>query len=750
MLTGLQAIVQKVNRAASLNEAMAWLVEATCELFQTEVCSIYLADDEDRVLQLVSTQGLSLPQGEICTLAYGEGLVGLVATREEPLNLGDAQHHPAFKLITGLGEEPFHSFLGVPIIFRRRVLGVLTVQQRQPRVFAAEEEAALMTLASQLAPVLANVEERSRLLEASSGWRRSVKGQPGAPGVAIARAWVRLGSQSLDEITFAQVEDSQAELARFDLAVADTRAQLQALIDSLSSLPAEARAIFELYLQLLAPASLGEPVHQQIRSGVSAEWALKLVLGEAMGRFEAMEDAYLRERGADLRDLGNRLLSVLQGEQAAPAAGDGELVLVADEVTAAMLAEVPRAQLKGILSRRGSGHSHAAILARAMGIPAVMGVGSLPLSLVQGRALILDGYAGRCYFDPEPSLIREFERLVEEEKLLTEALGDMAGPALSLDGEAVTVMLNAGLSADADIASNLGVDGVGLYRTEVPFMLGSRLPGEAEQFRIYRHVLAAYQGKPVTLRTLDIGGDKTLPYMPIEEANPFLGWRGIRITLDQPDVFLIQLRAMLRAHQQLGNLRLMLPMVSSVAEVDEALRLLRQAHHELQEELGQAFELPDVGVMLEVPAILYQLPQLAERVQFVSVGTNDLTQYLLAVDRNNARVAELFDPFHPAVVQVLHQISRQCAELDLELAVCGELAGEVLGLVLLLSLGYRRFSMNTSQVAKAKHLVGKLSLAELAEGRAELLAAADADRLCWLLRERLVAVGLSGWLRGGR
>lgn len=749
MLAKLQHIVQQVNSAASLDKAVAWLVAAICELMNTEVCSIYLAEPDKSELQLLATQGLTLPEGAVCTLRYQEGLVGLVASKEEPINLADAQQHPAFKLISVLNEEVFQSFLGAPIIYRRRVLGVLTVQQRDARVFDDDEVACLVTLASQLAPALANVEERTRLLRAQTGWKRSVKGQSGAPGIAMGSALVKRPAITFDDISPVDDLPQAQELQRFDEAVSHTEAALQRLASRLE-LSEQTQTLFELYIQLLSPASLGDPVRALIRQGLSAEWALKTVVEDAIEKFRAMDDSYLRERAADLKDVALRVLQALTAADMSKPLPAGEIILIADDVTATMLAEVPRQQLKGVVSRRGSGHSHAAILARALGIPAVMGVGNLPLSALAERQLVIDGYTGRCFVDPEPALLAEYQRLMREEEVLSrDMLASATGPAVSTDGQPVELMINAGLSADADVASAQEADGIGLYRTEVPFMLASRFPGEEEQFRIYSHVLSRYPAKPVTLRTLDVGGDKPLPYLPIEEDNPFLGWRGIRMTLDQPDIFLIQLKAMLRAHQQHGNLRILLPMVASVAEVDEALRLIRQAHHELCEQ-GEPFALPALGAMLEVPAALYLLPALAQRVQFVSVGSNDLTQYLLAVDRNNPRVADLFSPFHPAVVQALAAIEQQCRQLALPVSVCGEMAGEVMGMTLLLALGYRQLSMSVSQLPRAKHIIRQVSLQRLAELRQPLLACHDTDSLCWLLREPLSDAGLGQWLRSGR
>lgn len=349
-------------------------------------------------------------------------------------------------------------------------------------------------------------------------------------------------------------------------------------------------------------------------------------------------------------------------------------ILVADELTATLLADVPQDRLAGVVVHDGAANSHAAIMVRAMGIPTLMGADIQP-KLLHQRTLIIDGYRGELLVDPEPTLLQEYQRLLSEDNALTRlAEDDMERPAVLKSGERMQVTLNAGLSAEHEQRFINQVDGVGLYRTEVPFMLQSSFPSEDEQMAQYQGMLQLYPSRPVVLRTLDIGADKQLPYLPISEENPCLGWRGIRVTLDQPEIFLIQVRAMLRANAETGNLRILLPMVSSLEEVDEACRLIAQAAAEVRELVGHVLPEPRIGVMIEVPSMLFLLPHLASRIDFVSVGTNDLTQYLLAVDRNNPHVASLYDSLHPSMLQALAGIARECQRLDLEVSVCGEMA----------------------------------------------------------------------------
>jgi phosphotransferase system enzyme I (PtsP) len=381
-----------------------------------------------------------------------------------------------------------------------------------------------------------------------------------------------------------------------------------------------------------------------------------------------------------------------------------------------------------------------------MGVPTVMGAVDLPYTRLQDRELIIDGYNGEVHLNPGEEFRSRFEALLAEDAALNqdlEALRDE--PCETLDGNRLPLWVNTGLMADVARSLDQGAEGVGLYRTEVPFLLRERFPSEEEQRQIYRSQLEAFAPKPVTMRTLDIGGDKALPYFPIEEENPFLGWRGIRVTLDHPEIFLVQTRAMLKASEGLGNLRIMLPMISNIGELEEALEFIRRAHRELLEE-GAEIELPPIGVMVEVPAAVYQARALAERTDFLSVGSNDLTQYLLAVDRNNARVADVYHAFHPAVLQALAEVARAAHSVNKPVSICGELAGEPGAAILLLAMGYDVLSMNATNLTKVKQAIRTIRKDEASALLDEVMSLDSADTILQRLEAFLVAKGMAGFI----
>ena len=462
---------------------------------------------------------------------------------------------------------------------------------------------------------------------------------------------------------------------------------------------------------MLADDALPAEVDELIVQGEWAQGALTRVILKHVRTFEMMEDAYLKERATDVKDLGRRVLAYLQAANTQPVEYPERTVLIGEELTASMLGEVPPENLVGLVSVKGSSNAHVAILARSMGIPTVIGVMNLPFTQIEGSEIILDGYNGHVYFNPSEELQQRFQAIHEEDLQFSkelEALKDE--PCVTPDNFRLPLWVNTGLQADIARSLDRGAEGVGLFRTEVSFLLRERFPSEEEQRKIYREQLAAFAPMPVTMRTLDVGGDKSLPYFPIQEDNAFLGWRGIRVTLDHPEIFLVQVRAMMKANAGLGNLRMMLPMISSVPELDEALALIYRAYDELVEELGVELEMPSIGVMVEVPAAVYQARQLAKRVDFLSVGSNDLTQYLLAVDRNNARVADIYQAFHPAVLHALQQVVNDCHAEDRKVSICGEFAGEPAAAVLLMAMGYDVLSMNAAMLPKVKSMIRNISM----------------------------------------
>ena len=678
MLGTLRRIVQEVNAAADLKAALTIIVQRVKEAMGSHVCSVYLLDPETNRFVLMATEGLNKRSIGKVSMAANEGLVGLVGTREEPLNLQNAADHPRYRYFAETGEERYASFLGAPIIHHRRVMGVLVIQQKENRQFDEGEEAFLVTMSAQLAGVIAHAEATGSIRglgkQGKGVQEAKFVGVPGSSGVAVGTALVRLPPADLEVVPDKQVTDITAELALFHTALTAVRVDMRALSTKLASqLRPEELALFDVYLMMLEDAALAGEIERVIATGQWAQGALRKVVSEHVKRFELMDDAYLRERASDVKDLGRRLLAYLQEAREEARVYPDNTILVSEELTPAMLGEVPEGKLVGLVSVLGSGNSHVAIFARAMGIPTVMGVVDLPYSKIDGIQLVVDGYHGEVFTNPSADLCLQYRAVVEEERQLVKGLEALRGlPCETLDGHRMPLWVNTGLLADVVRAQERGAEGVGLYRTEVPFMMNERFPSEKEQLKIYREQLAAFHPLPVTMRTLDIGGDKALSYFPIKEENPFLGWRGIRVTLDHPEIFLVQTRAMLKASEGLDNLRILLPMISGTHELEEALHLIHRAWGEVRDE-GVDIPLPPIGVMIEVPAAVYQVRELARQVDFLSVGSNDLTQYLLAVDRNNPRVADLYDFLHPAVLQALRLVVDGAHAEGKPVSICGEI-----------------------------------------------------------------------------
>jgi phosphotransferase system enzyme I (PtsP) len=755
MLNFLRRIVQEVNGAPTLADALSVVVTRVCEYIHVEACSIYLWDKEQKHYLLIASKGYKPGVDGRLTVKPDVGLIGLVGTREEPINLEDAPSHPNYTYFKGTGEEVYRAFIGVPLIHQRRVIGILAAQQRKQRKFDESEEAFMVTVSAQLAGIIAQAKSTRGFAgiqrDMGQGKEIEIQGIPGSPGVGIGTALQVFPPADLDAVPDKLAEDIPREVELFEQALNQARDEIKLLSSRLQeTLPLEDQALFDAYLKMLDNESLGAEVIAGIRQGLWAQSALRNVIAQHVGYFEAMDDTYLRERAADIRDLGRRVLKYLQADARAAPVYPESTVLIGDEVSAANLVEVPRDQLKGIISIQGSSNSHVAILARSLGIPTVMGADSLMLTEADGDEVIVDGYHGRVYLRPSAPLREEFTRLMQEEKELYAGLERLQHEeAITPDGHRMPLLVNAGLAADIPSSLDVGAEGVGLYRTEVPFLIRDRFPTEEEQRQIYRHMLEAFAPRPVTMRTLDVGGDKMLPYFSFEEANPFLGWRGVRITLDHPELFLVQIRAMLRASSGLNNLRIMLPMISSLSEVREAKAYIHQAFQEVQAEDHQ-IAMPQIGVMVEVPSAVYQAEKLAAECDFLSVGSNDLTQYVLALDRNNSRVAKMYDSLHPAVLQALIDVVSGAHAQGKPASVCGEMAGDPASAILLLAMGYNTLSMNATSLTRVKWVIRNFRLMHAQELLARSLECDDATAIRLMLDSALEAAGLGGLIRAGK
>jgi phosphotransferase system enzyme I (PtsP) len=721
MLETLRKIVQEVDSAPQLQAALDVLVTSVREAMGTEVCSIYLLDDKVNRYVLMASEGLNPESIGVVTLGLSEGLVGLCGQREEPINLDDAAAHPRYRYVPETGEERYNSFMGVPIMHRRKVLGVLVVQQQAKRRFDESEEAFLVTLSAQLSGVVAHAKaigQFDALRAPRNNLTRVFTGVPGATGIALGRAVIMYPPADIDSVPDRAVDDIDEELTLLEGALEAVRQDVRNLNEKMSnSLLAEERALFEVYLRMLDDNALGGEIVARIRAGNWAQGALREVIEEHMQAFSAMEDPYLRERMADVKDLGLRILAHLQKQDDTALREFAEhSILVGEEISTALLVETPLERIAGIVTVAGAANSHMAIVARALGIPTVVGVAELPVTTLDDTEMIVDAYQGRVFIQPSRQLRKRYKDIIKEERQLVAGLDAYKDlPTETPDGHRVSLYVNTGLMADVARAKERGAEGVGLYRSEIPFMLRERFPGEEEQRAIYRQQIEAFAPRPVTMRTLDIGGDKDLPYFPVKEDNPALGWRGIRITLDHPEIFMVQVRAMLKANIGLNNLQIMLPMVSSVFEVEEALHILHRAVMEVQDEEGVPISTPRLGIMVEVPATIFQIADFAALVDFVSVGSNDLTQYLLAVDRNNARVSELYSPYHPAVLRALQMVVSEVHRFNKPVGICGEMAGDPGTAMLLLAMGFDSLSMSASNLLKIKKVIRTVPLARAKE-----------------------------------
>jgi phosphotransferase system enzyme I (PtsP) len=746
MLDVLRRITQEVNTATGLDEALAIMVRRVREAMAVDACSIFLVDETDGSYVLMATDGLRQTAVGQVRLGPHEGLVGWVGERREVVSLENASQHPRYCHFPETGEERFQAFIGVPVIHYRRVLGVLTAQQWATRLFSEDEVDLLFTIAAQLGGVI-SAGLRSGSIGKFKGGRKQrniiLEGIVGAPGVAVGTVVLPSPMANLESVPDRKASDIEVEEAVFRAAVAALEKELRENSARLERvLPMDAQQIFEFYSLLLSDEGIINDTVARIRAGNWAAGALRDTIMEQARIFERMEDNYLQVRAEDIRGIGRRLLMYLQGQEWKPKSYPKQCILVGEEISAARIADVPVSQLAGIVCTRGSVVSHTAILARALGIPAIMGLGALSIGNLEGGEMVVDGYQGRVIIQPSRAVRTEFQRLVKSARKLSvelEALRYL--PAETPDGLRIALYANTGLLSDIAPSLESGAEGVGLYRTEFAFMVRESFPSEEEQYQIYRTFLESFAPRPVTLRTLDIGGDKSLSYFPVEEENTFMGWRGIRLMLDHPEIFLIQLRAMLRANAGLDNLRILLPMISRYKEVDEARALVECAHRDLLEE-NQPVAIPPLGVMLEVPAALYQIETLARRADFFSIGTNDLTQYLLAVDRSNARVSGLYDSLHPAVLNAIHEAVQRSHHCARPISVCGEIAGDPLAVILLLGMGVDALSMAAPSIPRVKWVIRAFIQSRAREILKQVLGMEDPLEIRQLLNNALEEVGL--------
>ncbi len=691
-----------------------------------EVSSVYVRR-QDGSLELYATEGLNPEAVHNTHMKRGEGLVGLIAEQAKTINLPEARSHPAFSYRPETGEEEYHSFLGVPVLRAGRVLGVLTVQNRTRRHYTSEEEEALQTTAMVLAELLASGEVAG-VNDQRLGGSLVISGLVLSEGIALGHIVLH---EPRVVVTQLVSDDPEGERARLDAAIGQLRATIDKMLSRGEiSAKGDHREVLEAYRMFALDRGWAARMREAVARGLTAEAAVERVRNDTRAQMLRQRDAFWRERFRDIDDLSDRLLRILAGKTMTAAEEEipEDTILVARTMGPAELLDYDRARLRALVIEEGGPASHVAIVARALGIAALGQARGVIEAVESGDAAILDAESGELHIRPSSDIIEAYADKVRFRARRQKAYEKLrAKPAVTRDGCRIALNINAGLKVDLAHLAESGADGIGLFRTELEFMVSATFPRRERQTEIYARVLEAAGDKPVTFRALDIGGDKMLPYFRhAPEQNPALGWRAIRMWLDRPGLFRAQIGALLRAASG-RELRVMLPMIAEVAEFDRAREIvLRESRH--LEQVGR--EPPSrilLGAMVEVPAILWQLEALCERADFLSVGSNDLMQFLFAADRGNDRVADRFDPLSPVMLRVLKEIVEVAARRETPLTLCGEMAGRPLEAMALIGLGYRSISMAPANVGPIKAMVRSLEAAPLARYLKALLDAGEAD-----------------------
>lgn len=704
------------------------VVEMIASTMVADVCSIYLRLVSEELL-LIATEGLKPESIHATRLKAGEGLVGMVSDRAEPIAIQDAPRHPNFSYRPETGEDPFHAFLGVPILRSGRVVGVLTVQNRTERLYADDEIDTLQTIAMVLAEIVDRIDPENLASGGSEKRERrqaNLRGRILSDGLGYGRAI--LHDPVVPAAKFFAL-DQASELARLTTGLEALKESIDRMLylDG-AALGEDPRAVMETYRLLAQDPSWKEKLQEGVRSGLTAEASVDRARREHRARLQSARDPYLKDRLVDLEDLDNRLLRILGGANETRAFKRERSVLVARRLGPAELLEYGKLGLRAVIMEEAATSSHAAIVARALGVPTIGGLEGLTTRVEEGDWLIVDAERGDVHVRPDDSLYDAYKARVavrSQRQAIYASLRDQ--PARTKDGVDVKLMLNAGLVLDMDVLHQTGADGVGLFRTEFQFLVSETLPRLPDQIALYSDVLDKADGSPVIFRTVDLGGDKVLPALnTMREENPALGWRSIRFALDHRGLFRRQLRALIRAAGE-RPLHVMFPMVTSPDEFFEARNLLDLELEWSEQQTGRKSQSVNVGVMLETPALAFSLPELAGTVNFLSVGTNDLMQFFFAADRMTPKVADRYNLVSPAPLRFLKGVADQCSDLDIGLSVCGEATANPLSALCFLALGFHQLSMPAGALGRIKFMLTKLDLAAFRAEFFKALSAPDSD-----------------------
>ncbi len=736
-LRTLEDISGIILHSHDLQETLDNIVSIVAKRMKTDVCSIYLVENDGETLVLKATKGLARTSVNTVTMKVHEGLSGLAFESRNVVMTDNAPAHPRYKYFKKSREEKFLSFLGLPLFEGKTPVGVIVIQTREARNFSNDEVSALRTISFQISSIVAN----ARLLDsiqqtekerawfeqelakiqvqrgAHSGSKtttsRMLAGVPASGGFCRGRIYI-LDRFSDKVIKVAKVGSRDEELRKLTLALEKVRIQTLYMEKRVSeTLSEDDASIFHTHLMILEDRGFTSKITDLIEQGHGATRAVSDVVHHYVQAFSAMEDPYLRERSADMEDIGRRVIDAIEGNDQSTFRLEEQRIIAAKDIYPSDLAMMDHEKILGIVTEQGNVFSHAAIMATSLGIPAVLGIAGLMDAVDVKDQIIVDGTSGHVYLNPDTSVVREYERLEREQAGRQKEQEEFNHlPAVTTDGCQITLSANIGLISDLRVAHLHGAEGVGLYRTEFPYMARQSFPDRHEQAAIYRKILEAFPGQPVNIRTLDIGGDKRLTYFEFpHEDNPFLGWRSIRISLDRQDIFREQLAGILMASPA-GQPTIMLPMVSSVDEIRTVRGIIRSVQQEVSGTIpGAACTIP-LGIMIEVPAAVQNIDFLLPEVDYVSIGTNDLIQYTLAADRNNPLVRTCYNPRHPAVLHSVKRVADSANRAGKKVSVCGEMAADPLNALLLIGMGIHEFSLAAPNIPTVKQVIRNHSLDE--------------------------------------
>jgi len=749
-----------------LDETLRNVVDLVAKRLDADVCSIYLTDPDLRHLTLRATRGLASDAVGRVRLSFDEGLVGTSARERRAVVASRAQEHPDFRYFPETGEERFESLMAAPLLVREVTIGVLVVQTERERAFDQRDSQLLQTTAQLVAPVVMNArlldlmtrdeDQKARVAQDLALSGVPLSGDPGpptpvdlqgiatSPGIAIGPLYRLEDPLDLSSVRYVARADKAEEASDLSRALASARRELDDVRDEVGErFGPEFSAVFNIHIQILEDHGFVSRLERAVAETGDAREALRQVLAAYRATFERIEDPYFRERGIDLEDVVRRVMANLLGVRRENVPLSEGSIVVAEHILPAHFALLETEKIAAIVSEHGGATSHGALFARSLEIPAVTGVSGILTSARPGELAIVDGGSGRVHLAPDPRLRAEYERAQHRYEIAVEHLDALKDrPAETRDGHRVALTGNVGLLNDLRLIEQHGAEGVGLFRTELLALAHRGFPEEEEQERLYSRVARVMAPRPVTIRTLDLGGDKAIPYVGDEaEENPQLGWRSIRLMLSHEEAFKPQLRAILRA-SALGNVRCLLPLVSSIEELRRAKALVAEVMAELDGE-GLAFDrkMP-IGIMIEVPSAALVAQALARECDFFSIGTNDLTQYTLAVDRGNERVAALYEPLHPAVLQLIDRAVRAGQAQRIPVSLCGEMASDPLAVPLLVGLGLEELSGSPSAVPVVKEIVRALDRGEVEQDARRALQASTAREIRTLAAARLRASGL--------